>query len=473
MSLLSTAIACCAIAATSASRAGAATLRQQIAERVAAFERATGAVAGVCVVDLKTARRVVSLRGAELFLPASNQKLLTSAFALTRLGAGFRFATGVFLLGEDLLVAGDGDPTVGDPRLAAARGQNIYHELDRWAAAVRRHAARPLRDVLLCDPPGRPARHPAWPAAQRTRWYAAPVSMLNFHDNCIDVTFARVGGRVRPVIRPHSRFLHAVNRLKPGRNHVWSLRLSRQDAVLTFTGTVARATDEPISVAVDHPPLLLGRVLAERLLRAGVPVTGRVRCVAPRQVEWSRARCLCLTTTPLFVALRRANQRSLNLVAEAIFLRAGDGTWNGSADMLARTLTRTYRLPAGSIVAADGGGLGRGNRVTPIAIAELLAGVARRPDASVLLESLPIGGTSGTLAGRFLDATCRGRVAAKTGYIAGVSCLSGYTLDDHARVEFAFSVLVNRLRGGSAPAKRLQEDICRLLIQSSSAGGGR
>jgi D-alanyl-D-alanine carboxypeptidase/D-alanyl-D-alanine-endopeptidase (penicillin-binding protein 4) len=418
------------------------------------------------VVDLKTRRHVAALRAAELFIPASNQKLLTSAFALERLGADFRFATGVFLLGEDVVVAGDGDPTLGDPRLAAAAERSIYAELDRWSAAVRKRAGTKVRDVLLCEPPGRPPRHPDWPAAQRRRWYVAPVGTLNFHDNCFDVTFAHAGGALAPIVRPHSRLLRVVSRLKMGREHLWSLRLSARDAVLTLTGTVARATDDPMSVAVDHPALLLGRVLAERLARAGVAVTGKVRCIAPGDVRLARARPICRTTTPLFTVMHRANKRSLNMAAEALFLRAGDGTWAGSAQMLARTLTRTCRLPRGGLRSADGGGLSRRNGVSPAAMTTLLSAIARRRDAMVLLMSLPLGGVDGTLADRFNDAPCRGRIAAKSGYLYGVSCLSGYVLNEKGTVRFAFSVLVNGFTGGPAPAKRLQEEICRMVIDS-------
>lgn len=461
------------IALASAAAAGAPpagpTLQRQAADRVAALARAGGGRPGVCAIDLATGRTIIDIRADEMFLPASNQKLLTSAFALVRLGAGFRFATGVFLVDGSVVVAGEGDPTLGDPRVAAERGRSVFHDLDRWADAVRRRAGGKVGDILLCCPPGRPLRHADWPANQHDRWYAAPVATLNFHNNCFDVSFVRTGGRLQPVVSPMNRYLRVKNLVRLGGQHRWSVRAADGDTTLVLTGSVTGPTGEPGSVAVNDPPMLLGRTFADRLIRAGVEVTGRLRKVTPREVAWSRAEPVCRTTTPLFVAMRRANKRSFNMVAECLFLRAGDGTWAGSVEMMAETLTRTFALPGGSIVPADGGGLGRGNRVSPAAVARLLARAARRPDGVVLLGSLPIGGVDGTLASRFRRPPCRGRVVAKTGYIRGVSCLSGCLLDRQRRVRYTFSVLVNGIRGGTGPAKALQESICRLLIDAMDA----
>lgn len=140
--------------------------------------------------------------------------------------------------------------------------------------------------------------------------------------------------------------------------------------------------------------------------------------------------------------------------------------------MLARDLIEKFHLPRGSISAADGSGLSRHDHVTPSAMATLLAGAARRDYALVLMHSLPIGGVDGTLERRFRNSPCRGRVLGKTGTIAGVSCLSGYVLNERGQVRYSFSVLVNRRRGGSAPSKQIQERVCELLSEQASAGQG-
>ncbi len=452
--------------------AQAPSLQDRAADLAARFERAGSGRAGIAAVDLGTGKQVLGVRADELFMPASNQKLLTSIFALERLGADFRFSTGAYLLDGDVVVAGEFDPTLGDPLIAEAAGRDIYADLDRWAAAVRAAAAgKPVRNVLVVSPAGWPARHPDWPAAQRDEWFAAPVGTLNFNDNCMDVSFAGSGTRLAPVVSPAGRFIRIENRLKidPARKNLWSLRGVGDEQTFILSGVVGRAGGEPISVAVDNPDLMLGRTLADRLERAGVKVEGSVRRVLPSQVDLTRAKVVATTQTPLFVALHRANKRSLNMVAECLLLRAGDGTWPGSAQMLARTLTEKFRLSPGSISPADGSGLSRKDLVTPATMASLLATAARRDYAMLLLRSLPVAGVDGTVSKRFLKSPCRGQVLGKTGYIAGVSALSGYVLDGQGRIRYSFSVLGNRLRAGTDPAKGLQETICEMLYESATA----
>ncbi|MCK4602345.1 MAG: D-alanyl-D-alanine carboxypeptidase, partial [Phycisphaerae bacterium] len=116
-------------------------LAEKAGQLVTAFEKDTVARVGVSVVDLRSRKALVARRAGELFVPASNQKLLTSAFALVALGGDFEFATTVRADGKDIVIQGDYDPTLGDPRLAKQAGESIYTELDRWAAAVKKEFA--------------------------------------------------------------------------------------------------------------------------------------------------------------------------------------------------------------------------------------------------------------------------------------------------------------------------------------------
>ena len=259
-----------------------------------------------------------------MFIPASNQKLLTSAFALSRLTRKFAFTTSVYRLASDLVVVGDGDPTLGDPRLAVQAGKSVYAELDRWSAAARKTGGgRVTGDLLVCSLlRAKEFRHPDWPVNQHHRWYAAPVSGLNFQNNCFDVTFTVSGAKVTPHVSPVGRFIRVVSGVKVGRKHLWSLVSNADDSCVRLRGTLRSSTSEPLSVAANNPPMLLGRALAERLLVGGVKFTGGIRRVAPEQIDLSGGQVICETSTPLSVVLRRANKRSLNMAAECVFLRA-------------------------------------------------------------------------------------------------------------------------------------------------------
>lgn len=51
----------------------------------------------------------------------------------------------------------------------------------------------------------------------------------------------------------------------------------------------------------------------------------------------------------------------------------------------------------------------------------------------------------------------------KTGYIAGVSCLSGYIMDKAGRGVIAYSILCNAITG-PADAKQLENAVCETLV---------
>jgi len=442
-------------------------LQQQARQIVAAYEHGSKAVCGLVAKDLRTGEKLIDIRGQELFIPASNQKLLTTAFAVARLGKDFQFTTQVCRLGRDLLVIGDGDPVLGDPHLARKARASIYAELDRWSAAVKEKSGGGFpRDMLVCSnfPPGS-YRHGDWPASQHNRWYAAPVAALNFHNNCFAVSLAVRDKEVTARISPASRYIQVRGSIRRGKRQIWSLRLTEDDSVLRLSGTAAVATVEPLMVAANDPPMLLARVFADRLARTGAALGGTIRTVRPGELDLAAAKPICRTRTPLVVALGRANKRSLNMAAECVFLRAGDGTWDGSARIMTDVLVKHFALPAGELVVRDGGGLSRSNRVSPRAMVKLLGTLARLAGSADILAGLSSSGIDGLLRRRLAAAPYKGRILAKTGTLTGACCLSGYVLARDGRVVLAFAVLANRVPAGGARAARgLQDSICRLLV---------
>jgi D-alanyl-D-alanine carboxypeptidase/D-alanyl-D-alanine-endopeptidase (penicillin-binding protein 4) len=448
-------------------------LTARLGELIDRYEEKSGATVALCVRSMD-GRGVIARHAETAFVPASNQKVLTSAFALATLGADHRFTTRVLARGRELIVVGGFDPLLGDPRVAKANKQDIYAELDRWSAAAEKHFGNEgvSRIVLAISRPKGPYRHTDWPHAQRQRWYAAPVAALNFHDNCYDVGFTVPAddGPVAPHVTPVSRFIRVVNRVKRGRRHVWSLSAADDESTVTLRGKVKVTTPDPLPVAAEDPPMLLGRVLADRLVRRGVRFEGRFAKAERGELSADGLREICRTETPIANVLQRANKRSLNLAAECLLLAAGDGTWPGSATRMQRTLAARYAPPPETLRVRDGSGLSKENRVTPAAVVRVLLALAQGPSAGAFLPSLPVAGVDGTLASRLTREPYRGRIAAKTGYVRGACCLSGYVLDAGGRPLLAVSILVGDVPAGKAwKAKNLQDAVCRLLVDA--AGG--
>jgi D-alanyl-D-alanine carboxypeptidase/D-alanyl-D-alanine-endopeptidase (penicillin-binding protein 4) len=445
-----------------------ATFGDSVAQKVSAFERTTGGKArvGVSVLDLSLGKPIASVRQNELFIPASNQKLLSSAFAMNTLGGDYKFTTELYITRSgDMVVYGDFDPTLGDPELASEDGRSVYAEMDRWAVAVKKHLGDKQPGKLFVSGGSGVYRPDTWKTAQNHLHYQAPAAKLNFHRNCISATFKIANAQALPIIIPQSRFISVRNSLRVGGKQVWSMRLGAEDAELIIRGTIKNATPYPQYVPVNVPPMLFARTLADRLIAGGVPFAGKIKSMDLSRIDRKDAKPVCTTTTPLARAMKRANKDSLNMAAESFLLRCGDGTWPGSAAVMEKTLTKAFGLSPDSLIVSDGSGLSRKNRVSPATMTTLLAGIAVGKHASVLTDSLARAGIDGTLKKRMTTAPCKGRIIAKTGYILGVSCLSGYVLDKTGRPAMAFSIMANNMPGRVAPAKKLQESICAMLVK--------
>ncbi len=453
-------------------------LLREVRLKSAAYARTRGADVAISIRDAATGKGLLDLtrapNSAQPMIPASNQKILTAAYVLTKTGPADRtLKTTLYRHGEDLVLTGDWDPTLGDPILAGRAKRSIYARLDELAAAARTDFGRTRPGKLLLVVPRDPGRCPDWPANQARSWYAAPPGPLNFHDNCIDVAF-RVDDarpdRIVTLAAPQSRLIRYVPKVKPGRKHNWGLLFSGDESVITVRGTIGlkRGMSEPLSTAVSDPEMLLGRVLHDRLARAGVEPGAAPQVV--RALPRGELKKLAVIESPLADALNRANKRSLNLAAECLLLRTGGGTWKSATQDMKATLVKQFGLDERKLTIADGSGLGRSNRVQAGDLCLVLHKMLTHRDAQLFLRSLPRSGYDGSLAGRLDDAGAKGRVLAKTGTLSGCYSLSGYVLDGDYRVQRVFSILINGASGGARPARAYQDAVVRAILAHVDAG---
>jgi serine-type D-Ala-D-Ala carboxypeptidase/endopeptidase (penicillin-binding protein 4) len=435
-----------------------------------------------CALRLSDGAVLAAAQPRRPMLPASVQKLCTTAVALEKLGNDFKFTTTVALLGGDLVVVGDGDPTLGDPVLARAAGRTIYDALDSWAAAVKALGVAQINDLVL-DESIFPQRRPAdWPANQRGRWYCAPVSGLNFNNNCLDVLLSVQQGQVSVELSPQSQLIAVDNRLAMGNKHLWHVALSDDVSSIRLTGMVrqsSRATFDPANVAVEEPALLLGRVLADRLARAGVTVKNQIVLRQVRRTDGSlppELTVIARQADPLAAALRRMNKNSLNMAAECVFLRAAADpaaadAYASAAVEAKKVLQERFGLPADEFVISDGCGLSRQDRLSPMACTLLLRQLARGRHAGAFLPTLAVAGVDGSLSKRL--GRCAGRFIGKTGTVSGVSTLAGYLLDQDGRPIVAAAVFCGDPPGGIARARQVQDAlITRWIVEYAQSPKG-
>lgn len=158
------------------------------------------------------------------------------------------------------------------------------------------------------------------------------------------------------------------------------------------------------------------------------------------------------TSPSLATIARQMNQPSDNFIAEMLIKSigsqfGGEGSTAAGGKVMRDTLAQFDIAP--KIV--DGSGLSRQNRTTPRQVVKLLSGMAGSEHAEAFNASLAVIGRNGTVASRMRGTAAQDNCHAKTGTLRDVSALAGYcTTTGGERVAFAF--IMNRVWPGSARA---------------------
>ncbi|MGH2769466.1 MAG: D-alanyl-D-alanine carboxypeptidase/D-alanyl-D-alanine endopeptidase [Actinomycetota bacterium] len=366
--------------------------------------------------------QVVSRYPDRPLIPASTQKLLVAAAALSRLGPGFRYQTDVIApqaprdgeVGE-LWVLGGGDPVLATAEYAAhlasrARTAGIpTTSLEALADALVAQGIRAVRGPIHGDDTRYEATRylPTWKESYRTRRDVAPLSALTIN----------------------------------GGWRTWTPR-----------------TQPP-----DDPAAHVASELARLLRLRGVIIDGP----ADRSAAPPEASILARVTSPPLAGIIAGMLRSSdNLTAELLTRElgrqmAGEATTAAGAGMVIREVSR-LGVGVEGLRLVDGSGLDTGNRATCGQLAAALD-LGARPRLGALWEGLAVAGRSGTLARSMVGTPFEGRLRAKTGSIEGVSGLVGF-LEGGRTLRFA--LLVN---GAFSSGRPVQERILKILADHAAS----
>jgi D-alanyl-D-alanine carboxypeptidase/D-alanyl-D-alanine-endopeptidase (penicillin-binding protein 4) len=444
-----------------------------------AAARLDRATVGASIVDVQTGEILCDVNADRRFVPASNVKLITTGVALLALGADFQFTTTLYargtvaangtLDGNLVLVAG------GDPAISGRRHDGRTTAVFDALAATAARTVRLVRGDLVIDDTifDRQYIHPSWPRDQLLRWYCAPVSAFALNDNCIDVAVkpGPVGEPARVLLDPPTDYFTVRNTCRTvaaGKARAIISRLPDRDT-LAISGTLTPKSPGAASpVAVADPTRFAATVLRERLTRAGVRVAGAL-VLAEKPAPLKDMARLAEASHSLGDAVRTANKRSQNFYAEMILKTLGrrvahPATWAAGRRVVSEHL-KAVGIRPGTYTLDDGSGLSKRNAFSPLQFTVFLRHMARSRQAAPFLASLAVSGVDGTLRGRLDGPRHKRAVLAKTGTVRGASALSGY-VKSGGRLR-AFSILVNGDGLRAASARRLQDAICRTLVEAA------
>jgi D-alanyl-D-alanine carboxypeptidase/D-alanyl-D-alanine-endopeptidase (penicillin-binding protein 4) len=318
------------------------------------------------------------------------------------------------------------------------------------------------------------SRYDAQPHAPGWTWddiaydYAAPISALTLNENVVDIEVrpgARPGEAARVIASPipalpAGKASHAFPSFVPNAPVVIAgavtlaegsestLDVAHMGRAIFVNGGIAAGSErESLAAAVPDARSYVLEVLARDLKReriavvapgAGFPLLESVPPAA--DLVWSH-------TSPPFAEFLGPQFwiPSDNLVAELLLKELGfqtggaPGSWDKGI-AFEKTWLQSIGIDPATTTLVDGSGMSQYDRITPRDLVAILQHDWNGPNRELVLASLPVGGSRGTIEG-IAGTPAAGRVFAKTGSMMHVRGLAGYlATEHHGAVTFVFTV---------------------------------
>lgn len=429
--------------------------------------------AHVKIVSLARDEILYQRDGRYLLHPASNQKLLTTAAALNFLGPSYRFKTLLYADSgavSDSVVSGNLYlKGFGDPGLSTADLHHMVDELTTLGIGL-------IEGDIVCDD----TYFDSLRVGVGWMWddgpvggYYSPISALALNSNTVELRI-RPGEYPEEPVRvrmlPPTAYMtidnQAVTLSRP--DSAMELEVRRdplRNRVEVLGGMPVGTSEETYLVDVVDPALYAGTVFHEMLAGAGIEVRGRVlKGVVPDSVVV----LLVHESAPLSQAVQYTNKESHNLSAEMLLKGVGaafmgpPGTAEKGLDAI-RLMFTEIGVDTSRLEIVDGSGVSRYNLISPDILIEWLRAAYENPRwGAEFVASLPIAGVDGTLENRMRGTPAEGVLRAKTGSLAGISSLAGYTTTEDGET-LAFSMIFGHFVGEPGPIRRVQDRIGAIL----------
>lgn len=427
------------------------------------------------VAEAITGKEILSFNSDLALVPASTQKVVTTATALMLLGQEYRYATTLAargliteegLLQGDLIITGSGDPTLGAGQMHDSL--SLERVFAHWiaglkAAGIRRISGSIIPDDSVFDREMVPRK---WLWEDIGNYYGAGASGLTVHENMYTIFFDAGSHPGQPVEVLHTEpvipGMILENQLLTGQrgsgDQVYILG-APYAPLRILTGTVpAGARRFAVKGSIPNPAAYLAAAFDQFLQSSGILTSGQI-------LSWPEAGATPKTGTaplqvistwwspPLKDIVQRTNIESNNTYAENLlktigFHLNGKGDTKGALEGLYHFWSQN-EIDTSGMTLHDGSGLSPSNRLTTRQLASLLAFCARQPAYEPLRQSLPVAGRTGSLTHLFKNTASQGVLRAKSGYLSNVRSYAGYTtLQDGTLVAFAF--ILNNYQGSPA-----------------------
>lgn len=430
---------------------------------------------GISVKDATSGKTIYERQSYQLFTPASNTKLFSSAAALYHLGENFTFDTSVYAntkklksktLNGNLYIKFSGDPSF-----------RAIH-LKKLIANTHKKINTIKGNVVIDDSQfSGEVYGPGWSQEDLNWYFCAPITSVMINQNTVDVNIipgSKLGNHAQlkvvdkdfmPYVKVSSDKIKTVT-YPTAEKHcsLYPKGNSKNNYHVSGCWPISNKA-RTLHFAIRNPNLLAKQIILSELIKNNIKLNGKIVFgTTPTSLKTISTH----QSRPLKLLLQTVLKDSNNVYAEAITKTLGKyvynvGSFQEGVNAIENILYDKANLDFNKIVLRDGSGGSRYTLISPRQITRLLFVIHHTPKIAKLFEqALPESGEDGTLKHRMKSFDLKGKLFAKTGSMTGVSTLSGF-LTTRNNQKLIFSIMVNHIVGDINEARELQAQIASVL----------
>lgn len=406
---------------------------------------------GIYIKDLTTGKVIIDHNSDLALTPASVMKAVTTATALSVVGADGYFRTPVMLRGSkegrvwkgDIVIRSCADPTIESENFKGRNGMCDSIALAIKDAGVTTITGRILIEQSLRDPGPIlqwEIEDVAWP-------YGAGLFGFNWRDNTF--TLYPATGKTVPKV-PGLEV--DVRRSTDGNDLV---RGVYSDRLVVYTRD---PNDKKWAVksTMPDPGAVFGEELNAKLGSHGIKVEGKSSQSTASDPEKT---IFTQRSAPYSDIMRSLMIRSDNLFAEGMLRAIAPASSRKDAIKREKELWATRGINSRYTIINDGSGLTRANRLSARFIADVLEWMAKSKYSSTYSTFFPRAGKEGTMRGFLAKSPLAGYIALKTGSVSSVQAYAGYKLDGNGMPTHVVVIMVNGFFCPRAQVRKAAEQL--------------
>lgn len=418
-------------------------------------------------VRVQSGEEIINFQSSKLITPASNLKLVSTAFFLNELGEDFRFKTQV--LGEgnlvdsvwngDVIFYGSGDPSIG----GEFYNDSKWFVFDSFLAQLKTKGIKQINGNLIGNESifDDELIPPTWNYDDLSYYYAPEISALSFNRNCIDLV-VDASGKVGSVPKIswfplNTNYVTFINQQKIApKNTRYKEYYHRPSGInqITLRSSLPQFYEEDESLSISNPALFFVDTFKKYAASQGFTISGDVKTTREKPSKESQVLAEHISK-PLSAFCNRINKESDNFYAEMLYKATSyhkNKTLGTTADavQLAKIFANEIRLDTTNMNLVDGSGMGTANLITTKDFTRLLIQSQKKSWFPTYYDSFSISGIDGSFKNRFKNTELEANLRGKSGYISGARTITGFLTSKKGN-RLAFSIATNhfteRVRG--------------------------